>query len=231
MKKTAGISKCDRKFQFYLDWLDSANIDCIILDYKINNFDEIKRCSSLLLTGGDDIFPELYNDWEDGKDRSAYKPERDGFEFKLLDYALEKGLPVLGICRGMQLINCRLSGNLISDIESTRKTNHTKIDDNHDRIHEVKLDSDSLILEIIGIGRGKVSSSHHQALDRLGEGLIATARADDGIIEAIEWEDKSSKPFLLGIQWHPERMKEQDSTFVKNILYRFKKETEKSGLI
>ncbi len=226
MKKTAGISRCDRNFQYYLSWLESGNIENIVLDYERNNFDEIKLCSSLLLTGGDDIFPEFYYDWEDGKDRSKYKPLRDGFEFKLFDYALSNSLPVLGICRGLQLINIRLNGSLINDIETVRGTNHTKISDTQDRMHEVNLYENTLVYDVVREKRGTVSSSHHQAIDRLGEGLTITAKADDGIIEAVEWEDKTSKPFLLAIQWHPERMKEQNSTFAKNVLLRFKQETE-----
>ena len=226
MKNTAGISRCDRNFQFYLNWLESGNIKYIILDYIKNNFDDIKKCSSLLLTGGDDIFPEFYNDWEDGKDRLKYKPARDGFELKLFDYALSNPLPVLGICRGLQLINIRLKGSLINDIETVRGTNHTKISETEDRMHEVNLFENSLVYEIVQEKRGTVSSSHHQSVDRLGEGLSVTAKADDGIIEAVEWEDKTLKPFLLAIQWHPERMKEQNSPFAKNVLLRFKQETE-----
>jgi putative glutamine amidotransferase len=226
LNKIAGISRCDRKFQFYLDWIESGNFEYIVLNYEKNNFDDIKQCSSLMLTGGVDIFPEFYSDWENGKDRSIYKPERDGFEFMLFDYALNNRLPVLGICRGLQLINSRLNGSLISDIETVRRTNHNKISDTEDRLHDINLYDNSIIYDIVREKRGKVNSSHHQAIDRLGEGLAVTAKADDGIIEAVEWEDKSSKPFLLAIQWHPERMKEQNSPFAKNILLRFKQETE-----
>jgi len=228
MKKTAGISRCDRKFEYYLKWLKSAGIEYTVLDYSKNNFNDIKACSSLLLSGGDDIFPEFYNDWEDGKNRSDYKPERDGFEFKLFDYALSNSLPVLGICRGMQLINVRLNGSLISDIESIRGTNHRKISDNEDSVHPVTVLDNTLLLEIVENKKGTISSSHHQAADRLGEGLIVTAKADDGIIEAVEWADKTNKQFFLGIQWHPERMKDQSNPFNKNILLRFKQETERN---
>lgn len=227
MKKTSGITKCDRNFIFYTDWLESAAIDYKVLDYGQNNFEDIKSCSSVLLTGGDDIFPEFYNDWEGGTERSKYKPERDGFEFKIFDYALSNSLPVLGICRGMQLINCRLNGNLVNDIETERGTKHTKISDKEDRIHPVTVFKGSLLNEIIEESRGNISSSHHQAIDRLGEGLLISAKADDGIIEAIEWADKNSKPLMLGIQWHPERMKDKKSPFCNNILWRFKRETEK----
>jgi putative glutamine amidotransferase len=227
LKKIAGITRCDRKFDFYTQWLESAGIEYKVLDYHLNNFDDIKSCSSLLLTGGDDIFPEFYNDWEDGKDRSQYKPERDGFEFKLFDYALANSISALGICRGMQLINCRLNGSLISDIETERNTNHRKLSDSEDRIHPVTVFGDSLLKEIVNNSRGNISSSHHQGVDRLGEGLLISAKADDGIIEAIEWAEKDSKPFMLGIQWHPERMKDTENPFTKNILLRFKQETER----
>ena len=225
-KKTA-VSRCDKRFEFYTDWLESTGIKYKILDYKENNFDDIKECSSLLLTGGDDIFPEFYNDWEEGRNRSKFVPERDGFEFKLLDYALKNSMPILGICRGMQLINCRLNGSLISDIETIRGKNHRKISDSQDREHEVNVLENSLLYEIIQNKRGKINSSHHQAVDRLGEGLVITAKADDGIIEAFEWSERESKPFFLGIQWHPERMPDKESPFTKKILLRFKKETEK----
>ncbi len=227
MLKIAGITRCDRKFEFYTNWLESAGINYKVLDYHKDNFDDIKTCSSLLLTGGDDIFPEFYNDWEDGTKRSEYKPERDGFEFRIFDYALNNSLPVLGICRGMQLINCRLNGSLISDIETERGVNHRKISNSEDRIHPVTVFDESLLKEITNRERGDITSSHHQGIDRLGEGLLISAKADDGIIEAIEWADKNSKPFMLGIQWHPERMKDKENPFTNSILMRFKKETEK----
>ena len=228
MKKKTGISRCDRNFDFYLRWLESGGIEYIILDYHKNNFGDIKKCSSLLLTGGDDIFPEFYNDWEDGKDRTQYKPERDGFEFGLLDYSVENKIPVLGICRGMQLINCKLNGNLISDIETVRKVNHRKYSDSKDRRHAVSVIENSLLYDIVKQKEGEVNSSHHQAVDRTGEGLAVTSKSNDGIIESIELADKDCKPFFLGVQWHPERMKDKDNPFSKNILLRFKIETENS---
>lgn len=228
MSKKTGISRCDRKFEFYLDWLKSQAVDYVVLDYHLNNFDDIKQCSSLLLTGGDDIFPEFYADWEDGKDRSNYKPERDGFEFRLLDYALANSMPVLGICRGMQLINCKLNGSLISDIKTVRNIEHRKISDTEDREHEVMLTEGTLVHNIIKEKHGTVNSSHHQGIDRLGEGLIVSARSHDCIIEAIEPDNKNSMPFIIGIQWHPERMKDLSSPFRTNVLKRFKKETLKS---
>lgn len=225
MPKKTAITKSNSKFQFYTDWLDRENQPYIVLDWEKNNFDDIKQCSSLLLTGGADIFPEFYNDWEDGQKREEYIPERDGFEFKLLDYAINNNYPVLGICRGLQLINCRLNGSLINDIETIRGTNHRKISNTEDRTHHVNVKEDTLLHNIVGQKDGIINSSHHQAIDRLGEGLIVNAKSDDGIIEGIEWAEKENKAFFLGIQWHPERIKDNASPFSKNIIEKFKEET------
>lgn len=223
--KTTGISKSNSKFKFYTDWLERENLPYEVLDWEKNNFDDIKKCSSLILTGGADIFPEFYNDWEDGKNRDEYIPQRDGFEFNLFDYALANKYPLLGICRGLQLINCRLNGSLISDIETIRGVNHKKISAAEDRIHEIKVLDGSLLEEITGKTEGLINSSHHQAIERLGEGLMVNAKAPDGIIEGIEWAEKDGKAFMLGIQWHPERFKDSSSPFSKNIIERFKQET------
>lgn len=242
MNKKIAIARSNSKFHNYVNWIKQTGFPYEILDWEKNNLDEIKQCSSLLLTGGADIFPEFYADWpayrparsaggssgagrEDGINRNDYIPARDGFEFKLLDYALENDMPVLGICRGMQLINCKLNGSLLSDIETIRGTNHRKIDDKEDRYHEVNIKDNSLLKEILGESKGIINSSHHQGIDRIGEGLIISARSPDGIIEGIEWEDKINSTFLLGIQWHPERMNDMSSPFTKKLLKRFLQET------
>lgn len=221
----AGISKSNSKFSRYTEWLEAFGIDYIVLDWEKNNYDDLRKCNALILTGGVDIFPEFYHEWEEGINREKYIPERDGFEFKLFDIAIENNYPILGICRGMQLINCRLNGNLISDIETVRGVNHRKISDTEDRLHGIKISKGSLLFEIVGVESGIVNSSHHQAVDRLGEGLVAAAKSDDGIIEAIEWRDKSNKNFLLGIQWHPERFEDIHNIFSEKIIKRLTYET------
>ncbi len=227
-EKIIGITKSDSKFMRYTDWLDANSLKYIVLDWDTDNFDDLKKCSSLLLTGGVDIFPEFYNDWEDGKNRDDYIPARDGFEYKLLDYAFENNYSVLGICRGLQVINCKLKGSLINDIETIRGTNHRKISQTEDRMHNVNVRENSLLHGLVNQTSGIVNSSHHQSIDRLGEGLMISAKADDGIVEAIEWEEKEGKPFLLAIQWHPERVPDRQSPFSKNILDKFREETYKN---
>lgn len=227
MNKKTAISRSNSSFPKYTSWLESGGIEYEVLDWQQNNYDKIKDCSSLVLTGGADIFPEFYADWEDGKNRDEYLPDRDGFEFKLADYALSNGLPVLAICRGLQLMNVKLNGSLINDIETIRGTNHRKIKDGVDRMHDVKVMEDTLLYEIVGKNSGTINSSHHQSADRIGEGLRISAKSPDGIIEALEWAEKDSKPFLLCVQWHPERMADGTPEFAVNILKRFRKETEK----
>ena len=225
MKKKAAVSKAESKFHNYVNWVHDAGIDYEVLDWEENNFDKIKDCSSLLLTGGADVFPEFYADWEDGKDRSKYFPGRDGFEFRLVDYAFQNGIPVLAICRGMQLINCRLNGTLINDIETVRGVNHRKIAETEDRMHEVNVLGDTLLGDVIGLSSGTINSSHHQSVDRVGEGLRISAKSPDGIVEAVEWADRDSKPFMLSVQWHPERLKAGTKEFAINLIKRFKEET------
>jgi putative glutamine amidotransferase len=125
-------------------------------------------------------------------------------------------------------MNCRLNGSLINDIETIRGTNHRKLENGSDRLHEVRVFNDSLLKEITELDKGLVNSSHHQAADRLGEGLRVTAKALDGIIEAFEWAQRDSKPFMLCVQWHPERLIGGTDEFAGNILKRFKEETERN---
>jgi putative glutamine amidotransferase len=127
----------------------------------------------------------------------------------------------------MQLINCKLNGSLINDLETVRNVNHKKYDDLNDRRHYITVYEGSLLFDIIKHKEGEVNSSHHQAIDRPGEGLLVTSKSPDGIIESIEMDDKTNESFFLGIQWHPERMADNDNPFTKNILQRFKAETEK----
>jgi|WetSurSiteA1Bulk_404760.scaffolds.fasta_scaffold31204_2 putative glutamine amidotransferase len=221
-----GITKCERDFDKYLIWLDYFNARYCVLDYMdakaLKKFDV---CTGLILTGGVDIYPELYNDWETAEDKGKFLPERDGFELKILSIAVEKGIPVLGICRGCQLINVFFRGSLIYDLETIRKVNHRKLNSKQQRMHEITVSPDSLLMDIVKISIGEVTSSHHQAVDRAGEGLKVSAKAPDGIIEAIEYGEFSKKHFLLGIQWHPERFENFDNELSKNIILRFIMET------
>lgn len=154
----------------------------------------------LVLTGGADVEPWRYG-LDDRKGLCRFVlPKRDEAEVPIVEFALEKALPVLAICRGMQLLNVVCGGTLVPDLPG-----HDWDDDI--RRHEIRIDGESrLASEVARTEAGFVSSSHHQAVDRPGEGLRIVAWSPDGIAEAIEWEEPGGKPWITAVQWHPERM-------------------------
>jgi putative glutamine amidotransferase len=161
--------------------------------------------NGLLLTGGEDIHPALY-----GAEPSPhlYPPsrERDLFELALFAAARQRELPILGICRGIQLVNVALGGTLIQDIPSERPdaVAHDPGGARDARSHEVRLQDGSRAARALGRATFSVNSFHHQAVDRLAGGLIASGWSADGLIEAAE--SPAEAPWLLAVQWHPEEM-------------------------
>ncbi len=164
----------------------------------------------LLLVGGDDINPKLY-----GEEKKEYlkkmDPERDIIDKRLIDIAIKKDAPILGICRGMQMLNIYFGGSLYQDLEKETKTKVTHDNtDNHPRdykAHKIELDENSRLSKITGFTTENVNGLHHQGVKKLGKGLCHTARAHDGLIEAFEHCDL---PFVIGIQWHPEELKDNE---------------------
>lgn len=157
----------------------------------------------LMLTGGGDIDPGTYGEAPAGTDMKTVSLERDEMELLALREADAAGLPVLAICRGMQLLNVARGGSLLQDIAGHAQTN-----DGHRRdalTQEVVLEAGSLLAGCLGSRRIEVNSMHHQAVGRLGAGLVVTGRADDpeGTIEAIQ---APGRRYVLGVQWHPEEL-------------------------
>ncbi|MGH7319501.1 MAG: gamma-glutamyl-gamma-aminobutyrate hydrolase family protein [Candidatus Rokuibacteriota bacterium] len=166
----------------------------------------------LMLTGGEDVGPARYGE------APAYTnvetvPERDVMEFSLLEWALADRLPVLAICRGIQVLNVALRGTLHQDLPRDRPAELT-----HDQMkaeppvprpqpsHAVRVRSGSLLGDLIGEGEHQVNSMHHQGLKRLAPTLAPVASAPDGLIEAVEARDPAGSLFLVGVQWHPEEL-------------------------
>jgi putative glutamine amidotransferase len=174
-------------------------------------------CDALVLTGGEDVSPELYGDWPD--ETVHINPERDGVEFRLIEVALKKEIPILGICRGLQVVNVYFGGTLVLDLERYHGRNHKAISEKEDRYHGVTLFGASHLQEFIRQESGEVNSSHHQAADRIGSGLKVAARAEDGTVEAIEGNDDLPSR-IVSVQWHPERMR-FESPFARGVLDLF----------
>jgi putative glutamine amidotransferase len=163
----------------------------------------VDALDGLLLVGGADVDPASYGAKRKPGTEATY-PERDAFEIALVRAAVERGVPVLGICRGMQILNVAFGGTLLQDIaEPDGSTIHRRrLGGFEDTENHIELEDSSLAERASGEGIHIAHCHHHQAIDRLGEGLVITGRAvEDGLPEAIEAADGS---WVLGVQWHPE---------------------------
>jgi putative glutamine amidotransferase len=162
----------------------------------------LERIDALLLIGGSDVDPALYGAQPEAGLEATY-PERDEFEIALLRGALERELPVLGICRGLHLINVGLGGTLHQDVVDEHGHHpHRKAHGSFEGTeHRVALTPGSLVAEAAGEEIHVVRCHHHQAVAEIGDGLVVTGRSADDVIEALEAADGR---WLLGVQWHPE---------------------------
>jgi putative glutamine amidotransferase len=151
----------------------------------------------LILAGGSDIDPAAYGA-QPHPDTGTTWPERDRFELGLGTRALERDMPVLGVCRGMEMLNVIQGGTLEQHLDDLSLHRHTPgvFSD-----HGVRLEPGSLAARVVGAERTEVKSAHHQGLDQLGEGVVASGWADDGVVEAVELPDQT---FAVGVLWHPE---------------------------
>lgn len=164
----------------------------------------LKTVDAVILTGGEDINPAYYNE-KPHKNLEDLKEDRDVSDILLLKAALKEDYPILGTCRGMQLLNVVLGGSLYQDFPSEYISNVVHRDPKREIYikHDSKIiDKDSKIYEILKVEDLKINSWHHQAVKRLGKGLKVTAVAPDGIIEAVELDEKT---FVVGVQYHPEQ--------------------------
>jgi putative glutamine amidotransferase len=227
---TIGISDCG-KFDNYRKWIEAAgnNISVVKLSAQLDNANQLEECDSLLLTGGEDVSPELYSrpEYFELLDESGISDTRDAFEYKLLEGWQQQRKPLLGICRGLQLTNVFLGGSLIYDIPAvTHSQQHGKID-GKDQYHEAIVEHDSSLFSIIGKKTGLINSAHHQSADEIGEGLIVSAVSPDNIVEALEWREPDQLPFLMLVHWHPERFEDLEDPFSFRVRSSFLEATSK----
>jgi putative glutamine amidotransferase len=194
MKRAALAYRDEKRIAPYANALRSVGIEPVMVTpaQPIASLDGM----GLVLAGGTDVDPASYGAEADPLTEPPDQ-ERDAMELRLLREALELDLPVLAICRGLQVFNiAHPGGTLIQHIEGHRVP-----------LHDATIAEGTVLETIFGAGKRSVNSRHHQAVGRLGEGLIVSARAADGVIEGLERPDRR---FAVAVQWHPEDLMPQD---------------------
>ena len=210
-----GITFSESNYINYPQWIkgNDSTIEIIELSYETNNLHHITNCDAVVFTGGIDMDPIEKIDYDNAPKK--FNLARDQFEMAALEKALELRKPILGICRGLQLINVDFGGTLHSDNGAIKNKTHQR--ETEDKIHQIKVEKDSLFYTIVKQEFGEVNSAHHQSIHKLGSGLKAVAHTEDGVIEVIE-STNPIEQYILAVQWHPERMSDLESPFSKNIL-------------
>jgi putative glutamine amidotransferase len=184
-------------------------------------------CDGIILSGGEDVDPQFY-----GQDPHIHLgptlPDRDLVEIEIVKYAIKYNIPILAVCRGVQILNVALGGTLIQDIPSQMKEpiQHSQTVERRRDTHWVNISTDSKLYQILGADRVRVNSLHHQALDKVSEDLRVVAMSSDGIVEAVEYIHSST--FTVGVQWHPESMASSNSS-MNNLFIEFIKSS--SGVL
>jgi putative glutamine amidotransferase len=218
-----GITDCG-KFENYRKWMETeAGVKVVKLSIHSKNADEMDECDGVIFSGGEDLHPKLYGKPEFELDYGLKEiiPERDQFEYQVIAKAFTLKKPVLGICRGLQLINVFLEGTLVPDIPTVVHSNaHGKLN-GVDQTHFIRIIPETLLYNICGQEQGTVNSAHHQSVDKPGDLLKISAYSDPSIVEAMEWKDPVNKSWLLMVQWHPERMADTSSPFSASVKTAF----------
>ena len=181
----------------------------------------------LVLTGGEDVAPERYGE-EVVRPNVEVVPERDALEFTLLEWALAEDLPVLAICRGVQVLNVALGGTLYQDLAADRPAHpgHDQSLGESPRArtephHPVAVRSGSALADVLGLEEIEVNSLHHQGIKRLAPPLTPVAHAPDGLVEGVQPADAARRAFLVGVQWHPEELARAGHAPSRRLFERF----------
>jgi gamma-glutamyl-gamma-aminobutyrate hydrolase PuuD len=223
------ISKTSKHYE---DWLRSADTSIILVSLYSMKIDSaltlLSSCNGLLLTGGEDVDPVNY-----GKVNEIGKCEeidryRDSLEFALIKKSISKGIPIFGICRGEQILNVALGGTLYTDIPTDigKTILHRCPESSKECLHTISIKDMSLLALITGQKSGMVNSYHHQAVEKTGPGMRIVATSENGVVEAIESDNTIFKSFVMGVQWHPERLI-QNPLLSKPLVNYFLEETRK----
>ena len=222
-------------YQNYYNWIASADSTANVIEMynrKLNEaLAELENCDALIVTGGADVYPGEYGKEADTARCGKIDFKRDTLEFALRrKKALELEMPIFGICRGEQILNIAMGGSLIVDIPTDYDTivKH-RIVDWRNCYHVVIVEPGSKLAWATSVSSGNVTSNHHQAIDQLADIFKVSARATDGIIEAVEWKNPEDKSFLMAVQWHPERMSKDNQlswNLLELLLYEAKRYQE-----
>ena len=241
MKPVIGILYCgfltqgfDRQSIYvtasYLSAIEASGGLPVIIPYISSTYDiasYIKFCDGFLFCGGDDITPILFHE-ELCTDRGHTDQKTDSFHLSFMKEALRSRLPIFGICRGMQVLNLALGGTIYQDISLRPQPslNHMQLSEKRsDLCHKISVSNNSLLCSFLG-NNHLVNSFHHQAIKKLGKDLFLSAISSDGIAEAIEYP---KLPFVVGVQWHPECLLEDESMF--ELFRHFIKESARAKTI
>ena len=192
----------------YLRALAAAGVPRSAIDVVTPKSPARRPFDALLLGGGVDVDPARYAMPLLADGNVEIDAERDAIDFSLLEQAFRAGMPVLGICRGLQVVNVALGGTLVQDISIERPSLvlHQRTKDEKTRLdHRVEISPGTRLASIAGTGSIAVNSRHHQALARVAPGLAVSAKAPDGVAEAVETPHGS---WLIAVQWHPENLTE-----------------------
>jgi putative glutamine amidotransferase len=203
---TIGITRCSR-LDDYVASVEQAGARARVLEVSESPRKLLNEIDGLLLTGGGDVDPALYGEERHPTTDDA-EPGRDEFEIDLARRAMTADLPVLAICRGAQVLNVAAGGTLVQDIPSEVATDlaHSVTEPKDAVAHTIRIAPGSRLEQALGgavdgAGTCRVNSRHHQSVERLGPGLVPSATAPDGVVEAIE---TASAAYCIGVQWHPE---------------------------
>lgn len=170
--------------------------------------EQVRAVDALLLSGGQDVNPLIYGQ-EPHEKLANISPERDAFEVLLLRAAVELKKPVMGICRGSQIMNAYFGGTLFQDnsMKEGVYIKHAQAANPQQPIHHVQVDADSFLAKAVGETSFLINSFHHQSIDQVAPGFKVVAKSKDGIVEAIE---STTDHFMFAVQWHPEMMSHEN---------------------